>query len=255
MVFGNGCDMKMKKTVYVLMVLLLISTLAACGKKAGGTGEESGPLKVAIIRGNDRFMEGEGNDVSGIEPEIASLIADSTGRELSITVVDSKTALYSAIQGGQADVGFGRIPDSESALKSLSYSRSYGKGGVFFVTKKYDYTDSLSLLPPGTLGVMESVSAISGTVPGIDAFKTETYLDTESLARDVEAGKIAAGICNEREALSLTKEKVQVQEALKGPKESYVAVMPKDSGLVGQVDSAISSYYDTLINPEGTEEQ
>ena len=116
------------------------------------------------------------------------------------------------------------------------------------MTKKYDYTDSLSLLRSGSIGVMGSVKPISDQIPGISSFSVNDYTDIEALSRDVASGTIAIGVCGEREALSIISDDIQVQEMVKGPSEYYVAALKNDSKLKTAVNSAISAYFDSLYS-------
>ena len=121
-------------------------------------------------------------------------------------------------------------------------SAGYGKGGLFLVTPRNNYMDCLSVMQSGTLGVSSQAEALKDEVEGIDSIVTETYTNGQQLRDDIVSGKILAGLVSEREAVSMTGEKVQAQELLNSPKETYVAVMPKGSSLVNTVNSAISKY-------------
>lgn len=235
--------MKIKKIIGFFLPALMIISFTGCGADSGSPAAENpSVLNVVLLDGNDRFTHMADGQPEGIEPEISSILASDMGVEVNFSFAENREALFKAIQDGTADLAFGRIRDSESVLKNMKTSRSYGKGGIYFVTKKYDYTDSLTLRKSGKVGVMESVGQLLDSVPGIEGFGSSEYTEAEALARDVESGAVTIGICSEREALSLDMDSVQIQEVLDSPMESYVAVMPEDSALVNNVNQAISRY-------------
>ena len=240
--------MKKKAFQLILLPLLSLSLLTACGGKKEDASQESPVLNVGIVRADDRYSYEENGELKGIESDLAKKAAEIYGKDVNIKSAGSDTELYSGLQDGSFDLVFGRIPETQNALNSFMVSDNYGKSGLYFVTKKYDYTDSLSLLRSGSIGIMGSVKPISDQIPGISSFSVNDYTDIEALSRDVASGTISVGICGERDALSIISADIQVQEMVKGPSEYYVAALKNDNELKNAVNSAISAYYDSLYS-------
>lgn len=244
----------MKKMLLLTAAVLLL--LTGCGEKENNAAAAGTVLNVAIVNGDDKFAHSQDGNLDGIEPLLAKSAAETAGRELNLVTVNSEEELYSGIQDGSFDLGFGRLSETKDELKKFKVSRSYGKSGIYFLTKKYDFTDSLAILKSGTIGVMGSVKAEADEVPSIENYIVNDYTDCEELGRDVASGTVDIGLVNEREALSViaASDKLQVQEVLNGPAEYYVAIMKDDQSLKTAVDSAISAYYDSILNTEEEQE-
>ncbi len=234
----------------ILLTAALCLMLTGCGSKEAEE-PESTVLNVGILEGNDRYSYTDGGEILGIEANLAKETAVLLEKELKLNTVTAEEELFSGLQDGSFDLIFGRISENNEALKSFTASDRYGKSGIYLLTKKYDYTDSLTLPNTGMIGVSSSVESVADQVPGIGNFSVSGYTDMEKLSRDITSGTLAIGLCNEREAFAAVSDMLQTQEVLKGPYEYYVAAFKDNSDLKDAVNSAISAYYDRLAEEGG----
>ena len=235
------------KKIFVSIALCIVLTatlLVSCGSEEKETEATASPgvLRVGIVDGGDRFASNMAGAPVGIEADIAKLAADNGGYSVQFAVTDSTDSLLAGIANGEYDLGFGRIPQTDQRLTSLTVSGVYGKGGLFLLTPRYNYMDCISIMQGGTLGISAQADPLKDEVDGIDSIVKQTYPSVDQLGKDVAQGSILAGIVSEREAVSLLNESLQAQELLNSPKEEYVAVMPQGSKLKAAVDEAISQY-------------
>ena len=135
-------------------------------------------------------------------------------------------------------------------IGSLPVSDSYGQSGLYFLTGRYDYTDSLALMGGKSVGIYSMVGTTANAIPFIDGVANKEYNDLGLLAQDVLQGNIDLAVVDERSAVSLISDGLQAQEILNGPVERYVAVFSGRSGHISAVDQAISAYYDELAAAE-----
>jgi ABC-type amino acid transport substrate-binding protein len=236
--------MKTKRITACAVILAMTVCLASCGggnADVPGTAEE-GILKVGIVNGNDRFARDESGVPVGMEADIARITAENGGYALQLSVLDSEQALFSGIMNGEYDLCFGRIADTDQRIASLTASSSYGKGGLFLVTPKYNYMDCLTELQNGTIGYTAQAAGLLDEVDGIQTAVTSAYADLKLIGGDISSGTILAALVSEREAVSLVSNTVQAQELINSPKENYVALMPQGSPLKEEVNKAISQY-------------
>ena len=162
----------MKKFLALLLALVMVFALAACGESttepstaptteattepsAEASTEPSDNAEAAdfttveegklIMSTNAAFPPYETTDdtgaVIGIDPEIAALIAEKLGLELVIDDVDFDSALL-AVQQGKADMVMAGVTVNEDRLAVMDFTTSYATGvQVVIVPEDSDITD------------------------------------------------------------------------------------------------------------------
>lgn len=123
--------MKMKKFVSLLLALLMIASLAACGKKANdnndsndskalimGTSADYAPFEF-MYKGEDGTMQYGGIDVS-----VGQYIADSMGKELKVENMSFDYLLPSLVKG-DFDIVIAAMEADGKRLKSADFSDPY----------------------------------------------------------------------------------------------------------------------------------
>ena len=162
----------MKKFLALLLALVMVFALAACGESttepstvptteattepsAEASTEPSDNAEAAdfttveegklIMSTNAAFPPYETTDdtgaVIGIDPEIAALIAEKLGLELVIDDVDFDSALL-AVQQGKADMVMAGVTVNEDRLAVMGFTTSYATGvQVVIVPEDSDITD------------------------------------------------------------------------------------------------------------------
>ena len=123
--------MKMKKFVSLLLALLMIAILAACGKKANdnnnsnesktlimGTSADYAPFEF-MYKGKDGTMQYGGIDVS-----VGQYIADSMGKELKVENMSFDYLLPSLVKG-DFDIVIAAMEADGERLKSADFSDPY----------------------------------------------------------------------------------------------------------------------------------
>ena len=117
----------MKKFVTMLLALVMVLSLAACGGSDGLT-VEKGKLHMST---NAEFppyeMVTNDGGFEGIDVEVAGLIAEKMGLEL---VVDDMgfTAALEAVQNGKSDIAMAGITVNEERKANMDFSDSYATG-------------------------------------------------------------------------------------------------------------------------------
>lgn len=77
----------------------------------------------------------EGEEIVGIDPEIAKAIADKLGCELEIVDMEFDS-LIAAVQSGKADFAMAGMTVSEERLQLVNFSESYAKGVQAVIVKE-----------------------------------------------------------------------------------------------------------------------
>ena len=146
----------MKKLFAMLLVLVMILSLAACGSSAG-TGlktVEKGKLIMATNAAFPPYEYIEGNEVVGIDAEIAGAIAEKLGLELQIDDMEFDSIIES-VKGGKADIGLAGMTVTPERQEVINFTASYATGvQVVIVTEGSTITSVDDLFADGASTVI-----------------------------------------------------------------------------------------------------
>ena len=121
----------MKKIIALaLAVLMVASLLAGCGAKGNDNGlktVESGKLIMATNAAFPPYEFIEGNEIVGIDAEIAGAIADKLGLELQIDDMEFDSIVES-VKGGKADIGLAGMTVTPERQEVINFTASYATG-------------------------------------------------------------------------------------------------------------------------------
>jgi polar amino acid transport system substrate-binding protein len=121
---------------------------------------EDGVLTMATNAEFPPYEYHEGDDIVGIDAEIAAVIAEKLGLELKISDMDF-TAIIAAVQTGKADVALAGLTITDERKQSVDFTTSYATGvQVIIVKEGSEITSVDDLFDKGgyTIGVQESTT-------------------------------------------------------------------------------------------------
>ena len=143
--------MKMKKLAAVaLAVVMSVSMLAGCGSSndkksaesstsANGTATvktaKDGVLTMATNATFPPYESYEGNDIVGIDADIAKAIADKLGLKLEIQDMEFNS-IITAVQSGKADLGLAGMTVTDERKQSVDFTDSYATGIQSVIVKE-----------------------------------------------------------------------------------------------------------------------
>lgn len=125
--------MKMKKITATLLALALTGALTACGSKPAG--ETKDTLVMATNAEFPPYEYREGDQVVGIDAEIAAAIAEELGMKLVIEDM-AFDSIVAAVSSGKADLGVAGMTVTEDRLKSVSFSSPYTQAAQVIIVKE-----------------------------------------------------------------------------------------------------------------------
>lgn len=173
-----------KKFIGILcMVMLSILALVGCGSK-----------KDTIIVGTEAgfapYEYMKGNEVVGIDMDIAKEIADYLGKELVIKNMDFEGAL-AAVQSGIVDFVAAGVSVDEERLEKMDFSIDYvNSTEVVVVNKENPTVASLDDLDDKIIGVQQGNIADFWVENNIAAKEIKRYTKFAQAAEDLKNGKI-----------------------------------------------------------------
>lgn len=125
----------MKKFLAVLLAVALMCVgFAACSSGNTDT-EEKETLVMATNAEFPPYEFKEGDQIVGIDAEVAQAIADKLGMDLEI--VDTEfNSIIPGVQGGKYSMGMAGMTVTDERLESVDFSTSYAKGVQSIIVKE-----------------------------------------------------------------------------------------------------------------------
>ena len=147
----------MKKMIALaLAVLMLACVFTGCGKKDANelNTVEPGKLIMATNAAFPPYEFIEGNEIVGIDAEIAGAIAEKLGLELQIDDMEFDSIVES-VKGGKADIGLAGMTVTPERQEVINFTTSYATGvQVVIVTEDSSITSVDDLFADGASHVI-----------------------------------------------------------------------------------------------------
>lgn len=178
----------MKKRIIGMIAVSALAAvmLAGCGKK------ESNTLIVGTEAGFAPYEYMEGDEVVGVDMDIAQAIADSMGKELVIKNMDFDGALL-AVQNGTVDFVAAGVSVNEERLEVMDFSLDYvNSTEVVVVNKATPAVSAVSVddLADKVIGVQQGNIADFYIESDVAAKEIKRYTKFAQAAEDLKNNKI-----------------------------------------------------------------
>ena len=233
----------MKKLVSVTLVLCMMLSLAACGSSSNAEGTaKKGVLVMATNAEFPPYEYHEGDDIVGIDAEIAAAIAQRLGCELKIEDI-AFDSIIPAVVSGKADIGLAGMTVTEDRKKSVDFSDSYASSSQVVIVKEDSGITGL-----GDLGADSVVGVQTGTTGDIYCSDDDSIGTVERYNKGMEAvqaltqGKLDAVVIDSEPAKVFVSENpglVILDESYTD--EQYAAAIRKDNAaLLNNVNQALA---------------
>lgn len=129
--------MKMKKLVSVLLVAACSVSLVACGgkKEEEKKAEEDKTLVMATNAEFPPYEYYEGEEVIGIDVDIAKAVAEELGMELKIEDM-AFDSVIPAVSSGKADIALAGLTVTDERKENLNFTDTYAKATQVIIAKE-----------------------------------------------------------------------------------------------------------------------
>lgn len=256
---------RMHKILTAALITALVAVGAGCSSNSSGTSEpektesetetaapeetESGEGGKLIMATNAEFPPyeyREGENIVGIDVEIATAIAESMGKELSIEDINFD-AIIPAVTSGKADMGVAGMTVTEDRLKNVDFSDTYCKASQVIIVRKDDETvKTPDDLNNKTIGVQLGTTGdiYAGDIEGATV---ERYNKGFEAILSLKQNKVDAVVIDDQVAKSLTEanEDVMVIDEPFTEEEYAIAVKKGNTELLEQINKAIEELKDS----------
>jgi polar amino acid transport system substrate-binding protein len=267
----------MKKILALVCALVLCLSLCACSSKTADTSAEdaaaaeettettetaeaaddteaeeatldtavAGTLTMATNAEFPPYEYYEGDEVVGIDAEIAAAIAEKLGLELDIQDM-AFDSIIPAITSGKADVGLAGMTVTEERQQSVDFSDSYATGvQVIIVTEDSPITSADDLFGDGnyTIGVQNATTGdlyCTWDIEDEGLGTVQRYNKGADAVQALVTGKVDCVVIDNEPAKAF----VAANEGLKildteYITEDYAIALAKDSSLTEPVNNAL----------------
>lgn len=257
----------MKKLITVILALAMIAgmvAMTACSTKDEGTKDtaansdtagstadsektetEGGKLVMATNAYFPPYEYYEGDDIIGIDAEVAKAIADKLGMELVIEDMEFN-AILAAVQSGKADMGMAGMTVTEERLKSVNFSTTYAKGVQVVIVKEDSGITSIDDLTGKKIGVQLSTTGdiYASDTPENGGFGEE---NVEKYSKGAEAvvaltqGKVDAVIIDNEPAKAFvaSNEGLKILDTAYADEDYAICFAKDNTDLMNKVNAAL----------------
>jgi len=242
-----------KKIVSVVLVSCFALSMAGCGSSESSDNSlgtvEDGKLIMATNAFFPPYEYYEGDEIVGIDAEIAQAVADNLGLELVIEDVEFDS-IIAGVQSGKYDIGCAGMTVTEDRLASVNFTTSYATGiQSVIVTEDSEITDIDTLLSGNyTVGVQSGTTGdiyMSSSLEdgGVGEENVDRYAKGNDAVVALLSGKVDAVVIDNQPALAFVaaNEGLKILDTAYAIEEYAMAVNKDNEELLTAINEALAA--------------
>lgn len=224
-----------------LVAVIAATMLCACGKKNTNMTVNEGVLTMATNATFPPYEYYDGEDIVGIDVEIAQAVADKLGLELKVEDMEFDS-IVTAVQSGKADLGLAGMTVREDRKRSVNFSDSYATGIQAVIVREDSDIASVDDLEGKMIGVQLMTTGDLYATDDYGEEFVEQYNKGADAVMSLTQGKVDAVIIDNEPAKNF----VKANEGLKildteYAVEDYAACINKENdALLEAVNGALA---------------
>ena len=238
--------MKKKVVSVMLCAAMTAAVLAGCGSSSAETAEadtEESAGGTLVMGTNAEFPPYEyyeGQEVVGIDAEMAAAVAEKLGMELKIEDM-AFDSLIPALSSGKVDIVAAGMTVTEDRLASVNFSDTYATGiQAIIVTEDSDIASADDLVGK-TIGVQQGTTG-DLYATDVEGATIERYAKGMEAVQSLSQGKIDAVIIDNEPANVFVSEVegLKILDEAFATEDYAVAVAKDNEELLEQVNTALA---------------
>lgn len=248
--------MKLKKFISMMLVTACVFAMTACGSNSGSSGEagDSGESaaegkETLVMATNAEFPPyeyHEGDDIVGIDADIAAAICEELGCELKIEDIDFDS-IIPAVDSGKADFGAAGMTVTPDREKNVNFTDTYATAVQVIIVKE----DSDIAKPEDLEGKKIGVQlGTTGDIYVADEFgqdSVEQYKKGFEAVQALTQDKIDAVVIDNEPAKAFVAEAegLKILDTSYAEEEYAIAVSKDNEELLEKINTALASLKDS----------
>lgn len=255
---------KLTKLLSIALAGVMCFSMVGCGNSAGsseGTTEgTTGEAAASADGGIELSQEGkliwgtnaefepyeymEGNEVIGIDAEIADALAEKLGLTAQVENM-AFNAIVPAVTTGKVDIGLAGMTADEERKKNVNFSEPYVEAGQVIVVNKDSDIKSVADLSGKIVGVQNGTTGdeyVTDEKNGVGVASVERFSSGPEAAQSLATGKIDAVVIDNEPAKAIVANNsnlIVLEEPLTS--EQYAIAVSKDKpALLEAINGALN---------------
>lgn len=187
----------------------------------------------------------EGENIVGIDAEVAELLAEKLGLRLEIVDMDF-AAIVTSVQTGKVDVGVAGMTVDEERLKNVDFTDSYATGVQVIIVPEDSEIASVDDLEGKLIGVQEGTTGHTYCSDDYGEDSVVAYTNGATAVQALQQGKVDCVVIDKQPAISFA----EANEGLKILETEYViedyavAVSKDNTALKDALNAALKELID-----------
>lgn len=238
----------MKKILALILAILMVASLAACGGNTDDAATADSDAKQELVMGTNaafppyEYYDEDGKTIIGIDAEIAQAVADKLGMKLTIKDMEFDS-LLTAVQSNAVDIVFAGLTVSEERKQSVDFSVTYATGVQVVIVPEGSDIASVDDLAGKTIGVQ---AGTTGDIYCTDEFGQENVKQFQNGALAVAAlqnGQVDCVVIDNEPAKAFVKanEGLKILDTEYAVEDYAAAISKENTELTAKVNEAMEA--------------
>ena len=234
----------MKKFLSLVLSIVMILGLVACGQKAATTASADGSATKLVMCTNAEFPPYEykdGGKFMGIDVECAKLIGEKLGVEVEILDI-AFDSLIPTVMSGKADFAMAGMTVTEDRKESVDFTHTYQKAVQAIVVPIDSTISSANSLEGKKIGVQTGTTGDIYCSGDFGDAAVERYSKIIDGFQAMKSGKIDAVVVDDQVASAIVEQDstaFKILETAYAEEEYAIAVKKGNTDLLNKLNSVI----------------
>ena len=235
----------MKKLFAVLLAAMMLLAMVACGNDTPDPTPDTKTLYMATEGTFPPYEYYDGDQLVGIDVEVASAIAEKLGMKLEVVDI-AFDSIVSGVQAGKYDMGMAGMTVNEERLEKVNFSDSYATGIQVVIVKEGGKVKSLDDMAADGV-VIGTQSGTTGFLFASEDFgdeKVKGFAKTTDTVEALKNGQVDCVMLDNEPAKALLAANpdagLSILDTAYANEDYAIAINKQNTDLLNQINAALA---------------